>query len=80
MVKIVLSLNVTDDGLYAFSGKSMQITKDKNKLLEPHGKQVQNYGIILSLLPTKEQSENFNQQIGNARFVRNDYLSKRMEL
>ena len=76
----MLSLNVTDDGLYTFSGRSINITQDKNKLLKPHGKQVQNYGIILSLLPTKEQSENFNQQIGNARFVRNDYLLKRMEL
>ena len=39
-----------------------------------------NYGMVLQLLPTECQESEFNQQIGNARFVRNHYLAKREEM
>ena len=65
---------------YIFHGRSFTITKDKNTLLEPYGKMLFNYGIILSLLPNEKQTININQQIGNARFVRNNYLSERKNL
>lgn len=76
-----MSLTLTvDNNNYIFSGRSMQITKDKNLLLKPYHKQIHNYGIQLKLLPTEEQSNCLNQQIGNARFVRNHYLNDRIEL
>lgn len=65
---------------YIFHGRSFTITKDKNTLLEPYGKMLLNYGIILSLLQNEKQTININQQIGNARFVRNNYLSERKNL
>ena len=76
---MALELHVSEDGSYSFSGRSMQITKDKNELLNPYGKMVSNYGKVLALLPTDAQIQMLNQQIGNARFVRNDYLNQRNE-
>ena len=70
-----LTLNTKD---FTFSGRSLSITKDKNKLLEPYHKQIWNYGIKLMLLPTNEEKEKINRQIGNARFVRNTYLNDRI--
>jgi putative transposase len=78
-VKCLLNLEIINNE-FVFHGRSMQITKDKNTLLEPHGKMVSNCGIILQLLPTDEQATNLNQQIGNARFVRNNYLTERINL
>ena len=72
----MLTLEVDNDN-YIFHGRSMQITKEKNKLLASYNKMVFNYGIVLMTLPTEENIRAFNQQIGNARFVRNDYLSQR---
>ncbi len=74
---MVLTLNTND---FTFSGRSLNITKEKNKLLEPYNKQIWNYGIVLALVPTDEQKERLNQQIGNARFVANQYLVKRKEI
>ena len=65
---------------FTFSGKSLNITKEKNKLLEPYNKQIWNYGIVLALKPNDKQKEQLNQQIGNARFVANKYLAKRKEI
>ena len=73
----MLTLEVKN-GKYIFHGRSQQITKDKNALLAPFGKMVLNYGVVLRALPTDEQESEFSQQIGNARFVRNDYLNMRM--
>lgn len=73
----MLTLEVTDNNEYIFHGRSFQITKDKNVLLAPYNKMVFNYGIILALLPTNGQETQFSQQIGNARFVRNKYLTER---
>jgi putative transposase len=78
-VQKVLTLEVKNDQ-YIFHGRSQQITKDKNALLAPFGKMVLNYGVVLNALPTEIQESNFSQQIGNARFVRNDYLTQRNAL
>ena len=76
---MALTLKV-DNGEFIFSGRSMQITKDKNALLKDYNKQIYNYGIVLCMLPSGKGSIKINQQIGNARVVRNDYLSKRIKL
>lgn len=68
------------DGTFWFHGRANDITRQKNKALEPFGKQVLNYGQVLCLLPTPEQAQALNQQIGNARFVRNRYLEERIRL
>ena len=65
------------DGTFRFHGRANDITRQKNKALEPFGKQVLNYGLVLRLLTTQEQAQALNQQIGNARFVRNRYLEER---
>ena len=70
---------LVENGNYKFKGTSHNITKEKNALLKPFHKQVYNFGCKLCLQPTKDQEEQLNQQIGNARFVRNNYLSSRME-
>ena len=70
---------LVEDGNYKFKGTSYNITKEKNALLKPYHKQVYNFGCKLCLQPTKDQEEQLNQQIGNARFVRNNYLSSRIE-
>lgn len=74
---MALILNKED---FTFSGKSFKITEEKNKLLEPYGKQIWNFGIVLALNPNEIQAEQLNQQIGNARFVANQYLTKRKEI
>ena len=68
------------DGTFRFHGRANDITRQKNKALEPFGKQILNYGQVLCLLPTLEQAQALNQQIGNARFVRNRYLRERIRL
>ena len=68
------------DGTFRFHGRAVNITKAKNLALKPFGKQVLNYGQTLQLLPTPEQAQALNQQIGNARFIRNDYLDKRIQM
>ena len=68
------------DGTFRFHGRANDITRQKNKALELFGKQVLNYGQVLRLLPTPKQAQALNQQIGNARFVRNRYLEERIRL
>ena len=67
------------DGTFQFHGGKggFQITEQKNKALEPYGKRIWNYGIVLEILPEAKASA-VNQQIGNARFVRNSYISTRI--
>ena len=68
------------DGTFEFSGGKggFNIVERKNNALEPYGKCIWNYGIVLELLPGEKQAA-VNQQIGNARFVRNNYLHERKE-
>ena len=75
----MLTLEV-NNGEFIFHGRSMQITKEKNALLAPYGKILFSYGKVLRLLPTEVETQNINQQIGNARFVRNSYLNERNKI
>ena len=67
---MLLMLEINEQNEFIFHGRSCQITNDKNKLLEPYGKMVWNYGTVFALRPTEEQTIQINQQIGNARVVR----------
>lgn len=55
------------------------IVQLKNAALADYGKCICNYGVVLELCPDEKTAEKLNQQIGNARFVRNNYLSQRQE-
>ena len=74
-----MAVTVTKEGdVFRFSGRAFDITKAKNKALEPYGCRVHNYGLVLELIPDDSQRAGFAQQIGNARFMRNQYLNDRI--
>lgn len=79
-IKYTVTAEQQADGTFEFHGGKggFNIIKQKNKALEPYGKCIHNYGILLELIPGDKQTA-INQQIGNARVVHNDYLSKREE-
>ena len=68
------------DGTFVFDGRSMNITKDKNKALEPFGCILLQYGLKLFTLPTDAQAEQVRRTNGCSRVVANDYLDKRKAL
>lgn len=72
-----MELVINEDGSYSFKGRSHTPTSDKNGLLEPYGKIVLDYGQVLELIPG-DQEQPLNQNIGNARFIRNRYLDDRI--
>ena len=78
--KYIVTAEQQADGTFEFHGGKggFNIIVQKNKALEPYGKCIHNYGVLLELIPGDKQSA-INQQIGNARVVHNDYLSKREE-
>ena len=77
-IKYTVTAKQQADGTFEFCGGKggFNIIKQKNKALEPYGKCIYNYGVLLELIPGDKQAA-INQQIGNARVVHNDYLSKR---
>ena len=79
-IKYTITAEQQADGTFEFHGGKggFNIIKQKNKALEPYGKCIHNYGVLLELIPEDKQAA-INQQIGNARVVHNDYLSKREE-
>ena len=79
-IKYIITAEQQADGTFKFHGGKggFNIIVQKNKALEPYGKFIHNYGVLLELIPGDKQSA-INQQIGNARVVHNDYLSKREE-
>ena len=79
-IKYTVTAEQLPDGTFEFRGGKggFNIIKQKNKALEPYGKCIHNYGVLLELIPGDKQAA-INQQIGNARVVHNDYLSKREE-
>ena len=79
-IKYTVTAEQQADGTFEFYGGKggFNITVQKNKALEPYGKCIYNYGVLLELIPEDKQAA-INQQIGNARVVHNDYLSKREE-
>lgn len=76
---MAVTAELRQDGTFQFHGSAHQITKAKNKALSPFKKQVLDYGAVLRLLPDESQKQAIAQQIGNARFVRNDYLNERIK-
>ena len=79
-IKYTVTAEQQADGTFEFHGGKggFNIIKQKNKALESYGKCIHNYGVLLELIPGDKQAA-INQQIGNARVVHNDYLSKREE-
>ena len=79
-IKYIITAEQQADGTFKFHGGKggFNIIVQKNKALEPYGKCIHNYGVLLELIPEDKQAA-INQQIGNARVVHNDYLSKREE-
>ena len=79
-IKYTVTAEQQADCTFEFRGGKggFNIIKQKNKALEPYGKCIHNYGVLLELIPEDKQAA-INQQIGNARVVHNDYLSKREE-
>ena len=79
-IKYIITAEQQADGTFKFHGGKggFNIIVQKNKALEPYGKCIHNYGVLLELIPGDKQAA-INQQIGNARVVHNDYLSKREE-
>ena len=79
-IKYTVTAEQQADGTFEFHGGKggFNIIKQKNKALESYGKCIHNYGVLLELIPGDKQTA-INQQIGNARVVHNDYLSKREE-
>ena len=79
-IKYTVTAEQQPDGTFEFCGGKggFNIIKQKNKALEPYEKCIHNYGVLLELIPGDKQAA-INQQIGNARVVHNDYLSKREE-
>ena len=68
------------DGIFVFHGGKggHNITERKNKALEPYGKCIYNYGLLLELIPG-DQTSRINQNIGNSRYVHNNYLAERIK-
>lgn len=76
---MAIQLKAEKDRTFTFYGRSLQPVKEKNALLLPYGKQMHYYGQVLRLYPSEEQKTKLNLQIGNARFVRNQYLNQRIQ-
>ena len=72
-IKYTVTAKQQADGTFEFCGGKggFNIIKQKNKALEPYGKCIHNYGVLLELIPGDKQAA-INQQIGNARVVHND--------
>lgn len=77
---MAILLKVEKDGTFAFHGRSRQPVKEKDALLLPYGKRMHYYGQVLRLYPSEKQRGILNQQIGNARFIRNQYLNQRIQV
>ena len=79
-IKYTVTAEQQSDGTFEFRGGKggFNIVAQKNKALEPYGKCIHNYGVLLELIPGDKQAA-INLQIGNARVVLNEYLSKREE-
>lgn len=77
--KSPVTVEVTD-GIFVFHGGKggHNITERKNKALEPYGKCIYNYGLLLELIPGDKTSR-INQNIGNSRYIHNNYLAERIK-
>ena len=75
-----MELTIMDNGDYAFSGRAVNITKEKNKACAEYGKQVLNYGCVFEALPDKGQKVFFAKSFGCKRVVENHYLKTRQSV
>ena len=75
---MAITVTKEEDGTFRFSGRAFATIAAKNVVLDEYGCIVHDYGTVLALRPDEEQAAALNQQIGNARFVRNRYLSDRI--
>jgi hypothetical protein len=69
----LVELKIENDK-FIFSGKSNNITEEKNKLLAPFNKKILNYALKTEVLLNKSQQIQVNKTIGCKRFVKNAYL------
>lgn len=72
-----ITATISDDGTCTFHGRSVNITRDKNRALEPFGKVLFQYGKQLTLLPTEGQALLIRKTNGCSRVVARDYLDAR---
>lgn len=77
--KSPVTVELLPDGTFEFHGGKggFNIVERKNKALEPYGKCIYNYGLLLELVPG-DKTAAINQTIGNSRFVHNNYLGERI--
>lgn len=75
-----MKLVLMDNGDYAFSGRAVKITEEKNKACAAYGKQVLNYGCVFEALPDKGQKVFFAKSFGCKRVVKNHYLEVRQDV
>ena len=75
-----MKLVLKDNGDYAFLGRAVNITKEKNKACAEYGKQVLNYGLVFMALPDKGQKVFFAKSFGCKRVVENHYLETRQSV
>ena len=75
-----MELILKDNGDYAFSGRSANVTVEKNKACAAYGKQVLNYGCVFEALPDERQRTLFARSFGCKRVVENHYLETRQSV
>lgn len=75
-----MELILKDNGDYAFSGRAVKITEEKNKVCAGYGKQVLNYGCVFEALPDERQRTFFAKSFGCKRIVENHYLETRQSV
>lgn len=75
-----MELILKDNGDYAFSGRAVKITEEKNKVCAGYGKQVLNYGCVFEALPDERQRTFFAKSFGCKRVVENHYLETRQSV
>ena len=69
----MVTLKIENDK-FIFSGKSVNIVAEKNKLLAPLNKQIYNYALKTEILPDESQITLANKSTGCKRLIRNLYI------
>ena len=72
-----MKLTIMNNGDYAFSGRAVNTTVEKNKACAVYGKQILNYGRVFEALPDERQKTFFARSFGCKRVVENHYLETR---
>ena len=69
----MVELKIENDK-FIFSGKSNNITEEKNKLLVPFNKQILNYALKTQILPDESQITLVHKSTGCKRLIKNLYI------